>query len=115
MLIANSALFTLYEFMLSKIPDNIEERNRIFRSIEETALRVITFAEASYGDREENYPPEIRSPYLPYSLCQAAIIQYQLWKHTGDPIWKQRLDSLKIMIEEFSNRWMVACKSICAR
>jgi hypothetical protein len=105
-----SALFMLYEFMLSWNTENVFNRDQILQSIEETSIRVLTFAEASYGDRDENYPTETLSPYLPYSLCQAAIVQYRLWKQTGNPICKQRLDVLKRILGEFSKRWMVACK-----
>ncbi|KAH8645417.1 hypothetical protein BX600DRAFT_164693 [Xylariales sp. PMI_506] len=106
--VCNSSLFTLYELRLSQISDNEEERQRIFKSIEDTSVRVLTFAEASYGDRKENYPFEILSPYLSYSLCQAGIIQHQLWRHTNDMIWKQRLDSIVRILKEFTHRWMVA-------
>jgi hypothetical protein len=101
--------------MLSGSAGTTEERGRLLKSIEETSLRVITFAEASYSDREENYPSEVLSPYLPYSLCQAAIIQHRLWKQTDDPIYKRHRDSLKNILGEFTKRWMVACKSTRAK
>jgi transcription factor-like protein len=106
-----SALFILYEFMLSRNTENVFDRHQVLLSIEETSIRVLTFAEASYCEREENYPSEILSPYLPYSLCQAAIVQHRLWKQTGFPICKQRLDILKNILKEFTHRWMVACES----
>ena len=98
--------------MLSQTAGNIVERDRILRSIEETSMQAIAFAEASYSDRVENYPPEILSPYLTYSLYQAAIVQYRLWKQTGDPMCTRRLNSLKSILGEFTSRWMVVCKSI---
>lgn len=105
----NSALFVLYEYMLGRNPEPAFERQRILQSIEETALGALTFAEASYCDKE-NYSLEIYSPYLPYSLCQAAIVYHRLWMQSSNPIYKQRLDTLKAIIGEFTNRWMVACK-----
>jgi hypothetical protein len=97
--------------MLSRnIPEGFD-RQQILQSIDDTSIRSLTFAHASYIDREENYPKEIRSPYLPYSLCQAAIVQHRLWKQTGSLICKQRLDMLKTILGEFTHRWMVACKS----
>lgn len=105
----------LYEFMLSHGNENVAEKHRILQSMEETSLQVITFAEASYGDREENYPFEVLSPYLPYSLCQAAIIQYRLWKHSNDPVCKLHLDSLKNILREFTKRWMMTSESIRTR
>ncbi|KAK1758899.1 hypothetical protein QBC47DRAFT_336407 [Echria macrotheca] len=106
--VCNSALFTLYEFMLRQASTDIAERRRILRCIEETSLRAITFAEAAYKEREESYPFEIHSPYLPYSLCQAAIVQYRLWIQGGDIQNKRNVDLLKSIIREFTNRWRVA-------
>ncbi|ORY11886.1 hypothetical protein BCR34DRAFT_601007 [Clohesyomyces aquaticus] len=105
----NSALFMLYESMLSRGNENkVLERHEILQFMEDTSLRAILFAEASYGDREENYPPEIHSPYLPYSLFQSAIVQYRLWKQSNDPVCKQRLDLLRSILSEFTKRWIGA-------
>lgn len=96
--------------MLSQNPDNAFERHRVLQSIEETALGALTFSEAPYGDREGNYEPEIFSPYLPYSLYQAAVVYHRLWTQSGHLIYRQRLDMLKAIIGNFTKRWMVACK-----
>ena len=101
--------------MLSHSTYNVVERNRLLQSIEETSLRAITFAEASYSDRVENYPHDILSPYLTYSLYQAAIVQYRIWKQNGDPMCKRHIDSLKTILREFTKRWMIACESIYSR
>jgi hypothetical protein len=100
--------------MLSRNAENVFDRHRVLRSIEETALGALTFAEAAYGDLEGNYQPEMFSPYLPYSLCQAAIVYHRLWTQSGHLIYKQRLDKLKVIIGEFTKRWMVACKKTYA-
>lgn len=105
-----SALFVLYEYMLSQNEDNAFEKHRILESIEQTAMNSLSFAKASYCDRGENYPSEILSPYLPYSLCQAAIAFHRLWVRSGHLVYKERLETLKAIIGEFTNRWMVACK-----
>ena len=96
--------------MLNSNTDNAFNSNQILQSIEETSINALTFAEASYGDRDENYPSETLSPYLPYSLCQAAIVQYRLWRQTGQLICKQRVDTLKCILGEFTKRWMIACE-----
>ncbi|KAH8901216.1 hypothetical protein GQ53DRAFT_814687 [Thozetella sp. PMI_491] len=106
--VCNSSLFTLYEFMLSRLPEGAEERQVIWKSIEETSIRALTFSYASYMDREVNYPPEILSPYLPRSLCHAAIVQHRLWKQRGDEECKKRMESLKDILREFTSRWTVA-------
>lgn len=108
----NSALFILYEFILSRKMEKIFDKQQVLQSIEETSVRALTFAEAAYSDREENYPWDTQSPYLPYSLCQAAIVQQSLWKQTGNPIYEQRMNTLKNILLEFTNRWMVAWQYI---
>lgn len=107
-----SALFILYEFMLSHNKWDISERERIYQSIKDTSLRALTFAEATHNDRFENYPIETQSPYLTYSLYQASIVQYRSWKRTGDPVSKDQLDILRSILEAFTHRWMIACRSI---
>ena len=99
--------------MLSQNNQDAAERQQILQYMEETSIRATAFAEASYRDRDENYPFDTLSPYLPYSLCQAAIIQYRLWIQNSSPIHKRNLDSLKSILREFTKRWMVACESIC--
>jgi hypothetical protein len=96
--------------MLSQNVENAFERHRVLQSIEETALGSLTFAEASYGNQEGIYVPETFSPYLPYSLYQAAVVDHRLWTQSGHLIYKQRLDTLKAIIGNFTKRWMVACK-----
>jgi hypothetical protein len=97
----------LFEFQLHDNAENTIERERILRAMEDTSDRAMTFAKASYGD-PNNYPYEILSPYLPYSLWQAGIIQYRLWKLNGDPAYKQHLDIIMNMLKDFGTRWMVA-------
>ena len=107
---AFSALFTLLEFMLRSDAVDAAQRTRILHCIEETSLRALTFAEAAYTEREESYPFEIHTPFLPYSLCQAAVVQYRMWRQTGNILFKDRLDKLTTILREFTQRWMVACK-----
>lgn len=79
--------------------------------MEETSLRAIFFSEATYAKREENYPPDIYSPYLLYSLFQSGVVQYRLWKQSNNLIHKRHLDSMKSILHEFTNRWIDACES----
>ena len=102
----------LYESQLNQTDENaVDERFQLLQLIEDISLRAIAFAEASYGDRAENYPREIHSPYLPYSLFQSAVVQYRLWKHSNDVTFKQRFDTIKSILSEFTKRWMDACGS----
>jgi hypothetical protein len=109
-----SALFILYEFTLSHCHDDSAERNRVLQAIKETSVRAIKFAEATHADRFENYPIETQSPYLIYSLYQAAVVQYRLWVQDRDPLCKRNLESLKDILNAFTKRWMVTCESIRA-
>jgi hypothetical protein len=77
--------------------------------MEETAEHTITFAEAAYNDRD-NFNHEALSPYLPYSLAMAAIIQYRLSKKDDNPIFKVQFDSLVGILKDFSKRWLAAGK-----
>jgi hypothetical protein len=97
--------------MLSRNTENIFDRHQLLQFIEETSIRALTFIEALYSDREENYPLEILSPYLPYSLCQAAIVQHRIWKQTGSPICNQRVEMFKNILGELTKRWRVVCES----
>ena len=107
----HSALFILYEFMLNHSNESAAGRQRILQSMEETSHGALMFSRASYLDRCENYPAEVLSPYLPYSLCQAAGIQYRLWKHTNDPKYKEHIETFKDIMGEFTRRWVVASES----
>jgi hypothetical protein len=105
-----SALFILYEFMLSRCHSDSTERSRLLEAIKETSLRALRFAEATHADRFENYPIDTQSPYLIYSLYQAAVVQYRLWIQDSNPVCKRNLDSLKDILNAFTKRWMVTCE-----
>lgn len=96
--------------MLDQSTADVAETNRVLQSIKETSLRATTFADAAHGERVEDYPFAIHLSYLPYSLYQAAIVQYRLSKQTGDPTCKRHLDVLKGILREFTKRWMGVCK-----
>ena len=96
--------------MLSHSHGESVERDRVLQSIKETSTRAIIFAEATHRDRVENYPIDTQSPYLIYSLFQAAIVQHRLWEQENDPQCKRNIESLKDILHAFTNRWMITCK-----
>jgi hypothetical protein len=51
---------------------------------------------------------ETLSPFVPYSLYQAAVVQLSLWKRTEMDSHKNAFDSLKIILGHFKKRWLVA-------
>jgi hypothetical protein len=102
-----SALFLLYEFALHRTDDGNITRAQILQSMEETSSRAMSFAEASCAD-QENYDVEVLSPYLSYPIFQAAIVQYRLWMQTNNHIYKQRIESLVLILTDLKKRWLVA-------
>ncbi|KAH7309699.1 hypothetical protein B0I35DRAFT_85426 [Stachybotrys elegans] len=104
----NSALFILYEFMMSPNVAMTTSSEEIMQSIEHVAATGVAFAESSYHARHEHYPPEVYSPYLPYSLCQSAAVQHRLWRQTGHMSYKHNFYSVKRIIQQFTKRWKVA-------
>lgn len=106
-----SALFTLYEFLLGRCDKHGPEKVRILESMQELSERAVIFAEAGYADKETFYL-ETLSPFLPYCLYQAGIVQYRLWKQKGDSIHKVRLDALSNLLRGNGKRWAVAGKRL---
>jgi hypothetical protein len=104
-----SALFLLYEFSLHRNDQGDIDKAQILLSMEETSSRAMSFAEASCAD-QENYDVELLSPYLSYPIFQAAIVQYRLWKQNNNPIYKQRIESLILILTDLKKRWLVAGK-----
>ena len=51
---------------------------------------------------------EILSPLATYCFYQSAVVQLDLWRRTGDVIYKQRAESLKEVLGIFNRRWRVA-------
>lgn len=80
---------------------------RILESMQELSERAVTFAEAGYKDKETFYL-ETLSPFLPYCLYQAGVVQYRMWKLKGDSVHKTRLDALIALLRGNSKRWSVA-------
>lgn len=78
--------------------------------MEEQSSKTIEFAQSAVADRE-NFLRESLSPYLAYSHCQAGIIQYRLWKQHHDSLYRDRVQSIKFVLKEFSKRWLVAGES----
>lgn len=53
------------------------------------------------------------SPYVPYSIYHAAIVQYRLWKQTGSERHKAALDSLKNVLKYLNRRWLISGMFFC--
>jgi hypothetical protein len=102
----------LYEFWLNRTPEEGTERGRILLSMQETAARTLKskLAEASFR-YASNFRYETISPYLMYSLFQAAVIHYRLWRINHDAVVKHSFDLLITLLKDCKQRWLVAGKS----
>jgi hypothetical protein len=105
---SRSALFVLYEYMLSSPCLETAEQLRIVQAIEETSARALMFAESTHKTRFENHGIDTQSPYLMYSLFQAAVVQYSMWQRDGILSSKARFDTLVEIIEAFQPKWSIA-------
>jgi len=106
-----SALFTLYDSALKTTPSSSPERPNILISMEETSVRITAFSKHLFTN-EELLDYSTMSPFIPYSIYQSAVMQYRLWKQTGQFEFKENLDSLKNVLDILGRRWMVASKSM---
>jgi hypothetical protein len=104
-LTVNSALFTLHES--NRKSGTIDDHNRFYQSLEPISKRISEFSRLLFADVEQ-IEFETLSPYVPYSLYQAAVVQKHLWKQNNDASNKEAVDSLKTILEHFSARWSVA-------
>jgi hypothetical protein len=111
MLTGYSALFTLYESILSISDLSPAERKEKQQSMEDIAHESYLYAKNCYED-EHRFMLDILSPYLPYSLCQSAIIQHRLWMETNDELFRGRFHVLVDILRNFKKRWLVAGKYI---
>ena len=104
----------LYEAaLLSNQYDN-NERQAVLTSLESTSTRIAVFSNYLFSDLSQ-VDLDKMSPYVPYSLYQAAVVQYRHLKQTGRPDHQVNLDSLKMILSNFRKRWLVAGKHGYAR
>ncbi len=102
-----SALFSMYDAALEHYQDDDLGRIRITDSMESASVRLVDFGVHLFLN-PENKDIRDMSPLIPYSLYQAAIIQYHSWKRNRVIFCKQRLDSLVTILGYFKKRWLVA-------
>jgi hypothetical protein len=107
-LILYSALFILYDSALLKPPPDSRPQYRtgIFNSLDITSTRIAEFSAHLFGDSEV-VDNSTFSPFVPYSLYLAGIVQYRFWKQTGEERHKRALDSLKMVLGHENGRWLV--------
>ena len=106
-----STLFLLYDSQLLIDQHNEEAANCILRSIEDIAFRI---ADVSTGlfNPIENTNLDRLSPFVFFSMYQAAAVHLRKSKLTKRKIDKENLDSLKTILGHFNIRWRAAGNTI---
>ena len=101
---SNSALFTLYDYSILH-QQNETEKTRILGMLEEASMAIVAFSAYLFG-RVETTNSGTFSPFVPYSLYQAGIVQFRLWKQTSALHHRESLDSIKKILGVFNIRWL---------
>jgi hypothetical protein len=101
----NSALFTLYDSSILHQQNEIE-KSRILGMLEEASTAIVSFSAYLFGNPEKlNYATF--SPFVPYSLYHAGLVQFRLWKQTSALRHRESLDSVKKILAFFNRRWLI--------
>jgi hypothetical protein len=87
--------------------DNEIKRAEMLHSLQSSSMQIAQFSRQLFGDIE-NMDYSTFSPLVPYSLYQAAVVQYRWWKQTDEEIHKMALESLKEVLGSFNRRWLIA-------
>jgi hypothetical protein len=103
MLKINSALFTLHGSSIAKGKDSL----RRAALVEETSVEITDYCRRLFGI-EEQIHYGILSPFVPYALYQAAVIQQEIFKHNPETRYKRNIQFLKELLGSFNKRWLVA-------
>ena len=75
-----------------------------------SALSRMNFIVARFNERIKEVDFDAISPFPPRSLYKGSLIEYRLWKQTGDRKWFEASEEMKLMLTHFSKRWMSAGK-----
>jgi hypothetical protein len=100
-----SALFILHA---ASFPDDtVETQNRLYQVLEPISTRISEFSNLLFI-QVEHVDLQTLSPFVPYSLYQAAVVQLNLWKRTDIDSYRNAFESLKTVLGHFKKRWLVA-------
>ena len=97
----------LYESELLLLSQDENNKQQILTSIESYSEQITQFSAYLFGD-EEKINFETFSPFVPFSLYQAAAVQLRLWKQRNEMVHMEALHSLKKILGYFSRRWLTA-------
>jgi hypothetical protein len=76
-----------------------------------SALSRINFIAGRFNEKIDQVDVEAISPFPSCSLYKTSSVQYRLWKQTGDRKWLEAAERMKLMLANFSKRWMNAGKA----
>ena len=102
-----SALLTLYDSTLLRNEVDETDKANTLRSLETEAGCIVDFASQLFGVVED-LEYQTMSPLIPYSLYQAAVVQFRLWKQSDRDAYKKGLDVLTGALAQFNKRWLIA-------
>ncbi len=75
------------------------------------SLEIVRYSRLLFGAAEQvNY--DGLSPFAPYALYQAAVIQRQMLERCSDPTYELNYQFLKLILAHYGKRWLVAGKLI---
>lgn len=104
-----SALFILYDAAILSPIYTENERNAFVSSLETTSQCIAAFSQTLFANPTGARADEsFFSPFIPYSIYQAAVVQDRIWRRTGQSTNKDALDVLRGILGTFRKRWHVA-------
>ena len=106
-----SALFMLYDFSSQRAVVHEASKTDALAAMEPLSAQITQFSNRLFGARDRiNYGT--LSPITPLSLYQAAVVQYRLWRRTGQPCYQDGLRDLREILGYFNKRWAIARKRL---
>jgi hypothetical protein len=87
--------------------DNQLNKLRVADSMKSASVRLAEFSRLLFADLD-TINITVMSPLIPYSLYEAAIVEFRSWKENKESFCKQRFDVLRTVLGHFRRRWLVA-------
>ena len=107
-LIPDSALMTLYESITLWEEYGGVRHKEAIRRMDSLSASIANFAHETFHVTESEEDLDVSSPFVPYCMFQAAVIQRRLWDETKNAWHKTSLDTLKAVLMRHDRRWRAA-------
>lgn len=105
--IKSSALMTIHESCPKSSPGANACQPPRPESLQ-SSLERITFISKKFNEKICQVDFEAISPFPPYGIHKAALVQSHLWRETGGLRYHEAATSLTLMVKHFSKRWKKA-------